>query len=1589
MHNGAPPKNTSMTRDDANKLLDSEYSLEEFMKKKNEMGSGVDKLLAAACSLETEEFTKITKDLENNEEEWLFTAAQAARCGINYPRDLTFAIGCYQKIAHSFDNPIAYNNLACIYFEGKAIEHDLKKAFECLTKAANKNLKEAVNNLGVFYFKGYGVEQNFEKAFECFQKAEKLGDKYAIYHLGHCYDTGLGVPRDTKKALEYYQLAANKNVREAFNILSLAYEIGLYDLKIDINKSDKYFQKYLDFERQNSEDAFSGKDIKYLPVNLVEYDSMFASKPELNAISLSIYDYRVFVRSCNLMNKSEDVRKIYKAAFEGDIKTLNECFEELVLIKHTLDTSMKALNVAEELNSLADNPLLSENENLLIVAILGNNANIVKRLLELNFDPNKGYFTLLTRKISCLGLAFTFNNFKVFNDCNIINMLKDAKAEFRPKNSVPSEEIEQSMFFQLFFAIRQENELLIKVLLYAGVSIQFLDKNGKTPLMYAARCGNTRVLKLLMENEAEINCFDHKDRSAIMYTCLNGNSGCLNELLSSPRLIANKLIDNFDESNFSPFGYVIENGNTELLKIFLKQKDFAENPFVHAKSIQESIFYPGTSQYEHLLNSPISESDARTVKSQSEAIGVNPIVIYSQMSSLRLAVEKNNSEIVNLLLQAYSTSKLTSLETRGEPQDKSPLMVACENGHLKMVQSLVEAGAALNSQCKQGKTALHYIAESLPADSSYAIVKYLLKQGLDFTIKDNRNLSPLVLASLQREKYFVYSDVKNEKDLGLIKYVRANQIFGCLLTAKFCSQIESGLSSGIIKSTELVKLEKEQIFAFASSLHYALLYLNPKISMKESILIPITCFNEKIISKEIRKRIGKTIQLKNSVLEKIINEIFENYKDDILSGQLLNIDQNKLLKIIWGCSIEKNNFQKSVFDKKQAIEEDKLKKKKREIDDKLFLMHDKLKKYFNEHLKVNVCRQNIKIIMQNIKELSESMAPEFSDIGDKKLKKSEYLLLEVSSVSDKLIEQELSFNCAYKKLSPQIKKFLDDSDLKLASKLLKRLENIKTRIEMHGEHFKQSYQLLKDLELELQEKVKKEKYIRNIQQQRSGNKNIKEDEYIQNCIQKLIEAENRLKDIQNACQKRVPNKNKSEKLKAKKMNEMQKSERQKNASLKKATQQSRQSFKKVKSEFSQDNVSNEEELLALARDKEVKKIIEQQKQKQQRKNVKSPVKSDELNELQKIREREIKKIVEQQKQRELKSEKMESLTLNFDASKEKKIKMDSVNSNLMTDFMSFVDEQSNELQNIQDHLNSNNRLLEKEDNDSLSLTSKSDVFTKHKRENQIQLGNFDLLHKLKARDELTKLNELMQVIITTTNPTEKCENYCKLERAAIMGIVARAMECYKNISATNYQSYGRKNNFFKTLAKVFRDVAFHAFDEKLFKKPSEDIKKNAEINRPFIDMACKLLAFLNDPKWTKQGMTKEDILLAFKGKGQENDLFTKIINLPLDKQPTANACKEQILLGLSEITEFEKLKGVVPDLMLQAACGFCSARIGTFAAELIKKPIHTEEAKLYRKIFNELRLKHKIPLGQYIQYGVSFRHVLKNISDYKLRATKI
>lgn len=106
----------------------------------------------------------------------------------------------------------AYYIIGNLYYNGKYLPKDDKKAFENWKKAVELKCNEATSNLAYTYMEGVGCEKDEKKGLEIYKQSVEEGNGFSARQLYFCYSYGKwGIERDEELAKKYLLKATEYN----------------------------------------------------------------------------------------------------------------------------------------------------------------------------------------------------------------------------------------------------------------------------------------------------------------------------------------------------------------------------------------------------------------------------------------------------------------------------------------------------------------------------------------------------------------------------------------------------------------------------------------------------------------------------------------------------------------------------------------------------------------------------------------------------------------------------------------------------------------------------------------------------------------------------------------------------------------------------------------------------------------------------------------------------------------------------------------------------------------------------------------------------------------------------------------------------------------------------------------------------------------------------------------------------------------------------------------------------------------------------------------------------------------------------------
>uniref|UniRef100_H0VSI9 Ankyrin repeat and SOCS box containing 3 n=1 Tax=Cavia porcellus TaxID=10141 RepID=H0VSI9_CAVPO len=205
-------------------------------------------------------------------------------------------------------------------------------------------------------------------------------------------------------------------------------------------------------------------------------------------------------------------------------------------------------------------------------------------------------------------------------------------------------------------------------------------------------------------------------------------SSLLYNITNKLSLLVEKIMD-FTEAyadTCSTVGLAAREGNVKILRKLLKQGrsiDVADNR--GWMPIHEAAYHNSIECLRILIHADSSENYIKTKT-------------FEGFCALHFAASQGHRKIAQILLEAGADPNATTLE------DTTPLFLAVENGHIDVLRLLLQHGANVNgSHSMCGWNSLHQASFQENVD----IIKLLLKKGANKECQDDFGITPLFLAA--------------------------------------------------------------------------------------------------------------------------------------------------------------------------------------------------------------------------------------------------------------------------------------------------------------------------------------------------------------------------------------------------------------------------------------------------------------------------------------------------------------------------------------------------------------------------------------------------------------------------------------------------------------------------------------------------------------------------------------------------------------------------------------------------------------------------------------------------------------------------
>lgn len=245
-------------------------------------------------------------------------------------------------------------------------------------------------------------------------------------------------------------------------------------------------------------------------------------------------------------------------------------------------------------------------------------------------------------------------------------------------------------------ACRNGQKSIVQIFLKkGGIDVNKRDAEGNTPLYYACLKGNRDIVALLLDSGADATCVNNRSETPLHAAARSGNKEILGKLLMS-----GADVNATDNEGRTPLLCVLDNKRTDAALFLIEN---GADPEVSDATGHKAIDYATAHGLREVV-AKLSKGDNK------DAHGNTP---------LHQAAYNGQSEIIRTLLTSSSKEMLDATNDGGQ----TPLILACMQGNLMIVNLLLDAGADANRALLDGSAPLHFAAQSGNKFIGQALIK--------------------------------------------------------------------------------------------------------------------------------------------------------------------------------------------------------------------------------------------------------------------------------------------------------------------------------------------------------------------------------------------------------------------------------------------------------------------------------------------------------------------------------------------------------------------------------------------------------------------------------------------------------------------------------------------------------------------------------------------------------------------------------------------------------------------------------------------------------------------------------------------------
>jgi len=280
----------------------------------------------------------------------------------------------------------------------------------------------------------------------------------------------------------------------------------------------------------------------------------------------------------------------------------------------------------------------------------------------------------------------------------------------------------------LFFLIDLDRAAGIAPLLAAGAELEARNASGATPLLAAARVGRLAMVEALLAAGAKRDGVDRRGRSALA-AALSGGHLAVAERLRDPDV---------------PLRDQLGPALSEVLRAAAMRGDVATSIWITSRLGAGTDCEPAARD---ALFAAIAADQLPATRSLLSALpGCATSCDRDGLTPLQRSAAEGKTEFCGALVTPET------LESTGcDSYERTPLLLAAQNGHADSVERLLKSGASPAARTESGVTALMYAAQR----GEERLLEQLLEVGADIAAENRDGNTALLFGVVYRRRAVV------------------------------------------------------------------------------------------------------------------------------------------------------------------------------------------------------------------------------------------------------------------------------------------------------------------------------------------------------------------------------------------------------------------------------------------------------------------------------------------------------------------------------------------------------------------------------------------------------------------------------------------------------------------------------------------------------------------------------------------------------------------------------------------------------------------------------------------------------------------